>query len=41
VELSVITIETNAGAATVSVVEPVIIPAGWLKLAEIVEEPWV
>jgi hypothetical protein len=33
--------EVSVGAVTVSVVEPVTIPAGWLKLAEIVEEPWV
>ena len=43
-EVSLITIESNVGTATavtVSVAVPVTVPAGWLKLAEIVEEPAV
>ena len=36
-----ITIETNAGAVTVSVAVPVTVPLAWVKLAVIVEEPGV
>ena len=32
--------EVSEGAVTVSVVEAATKPAGWLKLAVIVEEPW-
>lgn len=40
-EVSVTTTEANAGAETVSVVEPVTTPRAVVKLAEIVEVPWV